>query len=84
MKIFKRTVDKQIKKWTDEECLMNFLKFFQRVSFSTQFIQDDDGIITHETLTMVCGDKVVVSAPQELDWPVKPIDVPSEFEVRTH
>ena len=74
---------KMLNKWTDEECLENFVQFFSRVKFITQFIPDDDGVITHEKLIMVCGDKALTSNAQELEWPVKFCSA-EDLEVKVH
>lgn len=84
MNIFKKTtqnIDKGLKTWTDEECLRAFEKFLSsRVGIVTQFVKDDDGLITHETITVVCGDKIIVSEPQELEWPLQLMPFPEEHK----
>ena len=74
----KTTIEDGLKTWTDEECLINFSKFFERVSMTTQFIQDSDGLLTHQVLTTACGDKFMASAPQELEWPLQPMPFPRD------
>lgn len=76
-----KPLEKQIETWTDEECLYNFTKFFGRVNMSTEFIQDEEGVITHEILHMFCGNKLISSGPQQLEWPVKPLALPEDFQV---
>lgn len=72
------TIEEGLKSWTDEECLANFSKFFTRVSMTTQFVQDDDGLLTHQILTTACGDKYMASSPQELEWPLQPMPFPED------
>lgn len=77
-------IEESLETWTDEECLEQFSKFLERVGFSTQFIQDDEGLMTHQILTMQCGDKIVVSEPQELEWPLQPLPMPEAFRGKTN
>jgi hypothetical protein len=84
MGIFKKTIDSQIEKWTDEEVLFNFSKFFDRVGISTKFVQDEDGLLTHQVLTMICGEKAIMSEPQKLEWPLQPLPMPEAFEGKIH
>jgi len=74
-----KTKDKlleKIAKWSAEECLMNFSKFFTRVNLSTEFVQDDEGLIVAEVLIMNVDDKKIVSDPQPLEWPLLPAPLP--------
>lgn len=73
-------LEKKIAEWSDEECLLNFGKFFERVSVTTQFIQDPQGLLTHQIITMVCGDKILLSEPSELEWPLQPLPMPEAFK----
>lgn len=73
-------IDKKIKEWDDEECLYNFSKFFERVGITTQFVQNDDGLLTHQVLTMQCGDKIIVSDPHELEWPLQLMPMPEALK----
>lgn len=75
-------LEKKIEKWTDEEVLLEFGKFFERVSVKSQFIQNQDGLLTHQIMTMVCGDKILLSEPQELEWPLQPMPMPEAFQGR--
>jgi hypothetical protein len=68
----------KIEKWDDEECLFNFSRFFNRVGISTEFIQDEDGLIVAQMLIMNCGDKIIRSEPQLLEWPLQPASVDEE------
>ncbi len=83
MSIFTKTVNtdltKQIEDWNDEQTLFNFSKFLEKVGISSQFIQDDEGLITHQVMTIQCGDKIIVSEPQELEWPLQPLPMPEAF-----
>lgn len=74
------TIENGLKDWTDEECLQNFSKFFGRVTLTTQFLQDEDGLLTHQVLVTSCGDKMLASAPQELGWPLQPAAFPEEHK----
>lgn len=73
-------IDKKLEKWTDEECLENFAKFLDRVGISANFIQTEEGILTHQVLIIQCGDEVVVSDPMPMDWPLQPLPMPDTFK----
>lgn len=72
------TIEEGLKNWTDEECLTELSKFFTRVSINTQFLQNDEGLLTHQILTTACGDKYMASSPQELEWPLQPVPLSEE------
>lgn len=76
------TLDDYIDIWDDEECLTNFAKFFKRVSAVNDLLQDEDGIITHEVLQFICGDKIVASKPRQLEWPLVPLEFPEDEELK--
>jgi len=75
-------IDKKLEEWDDEKTLENFMKFFDRVDVGTQFIQNDDGLLVAQVVVFRCGEKVVVSDPRELEWPLQPMPVPESFEGR--
>lgn len=76
----KNIIDKRINDWTDEECLIEFSKFLERVGISTQFVQNEDDLFTHQVLTISCGDKIILSDPQELEWPLQMLPMPEAFK----
>lgn len=80
--MFKDKLEKKITNWTDEECLEHFSQFFERVGVTVQFIESEEGMFTHQLLTIRCGDKVIVSEPQQLEWPLQLMDLPEAFEGR--
>lgn len=69
---------------TDEEVLTEWAKFMGRVGISSQFIQNEDGLITHQVMVITCGDKMVVSDPQALEWPLQPMPRPEALGGRAH
>lgn len=75
----------KLEEWSDEQCLMAFGGFLKRVSIATKLVGEDDDVFTHQVIYLVCGDKVVSSDPQELDWPVSFIPgLTKEQGVTTH
>lgn len=75
------TLEEQIETWSDEECLENFSKFLDRVTISSDFLQDEEGeMYTHEQLVVSCGDKFFTSDPQEMDWPLQMLPMPEAFK----
>ena len=76
----KTKLEKKIEKWSDEECLEEFSKFLTRVGISSSFIQTEEGLLTHQMIVIRCGDKVITSDPQELDWPLQALPVPDAFK----
>lgn len=78
------SLEKKIEKWSDEEVLMNFGKFFERVQVKSQFVQNAEGLLTHQIMTMVCGDKILLSEPMELEWPLQPMPMPEAFKDKLH
>ncbi len=73
-------IDKKLMEWDDEECLNQFSKFLDRVGISSQFIQNDEGLLTHQLMLITCGEKVIVSEPLALEWPLQPLPMPEAFE----
>ena len=65
-----------ISEWSDEECLAVFSSFFERINLSSQFIENDDGLLTHQVMTIQCGDKIIVSDPSQFDWPLQVLPRP--------
>lgn len=80
-KTFEQKLDEKLISWDDEECLFNFTKFLERVGISTDFVQDDDGMIVGQTLTMNSGLKAIISEPQALPWPLQPVPFPDDEEL---
>ncbi len=78
----KDKLQEKIEAWSDEDCLFEFSKFFTRVGLSTEFIQDSEGLIVAQVLKMNVGNAVIVSAPQELEWPLQPVPLPDTEEVK--
>lgn len=64
--------EKKMAKWTDKQCLENFLLMLERVEINTFFLENDDGVIVSETLVCQCGEEVVQSEPVVLSTPVIP------------
>lgn len=81
-KSFDERLDVKLETWDDEECLFNFSKFFERVGLSTEFVQDDDGLIVGQVLIMNVGTKVIRSSPQQLEWPLQPVAFPDDDELK--
>lgn len=63
-------IDEQLHDWSDTELLQNLVKFMDRASVSTIFVQDDDGVIRGQIISLVCGDKVLNSPPVQLMYPM--------------
>lgn len=76
-----KKIEKLLDKMTDEECLIAFAMFLAtRVSITTEFVQGEEGVITHEALIMCVNDKMVQSDPRPLNWPLQPIPMPEAFK----
>lgn len=73
-------IDTLLSQWTDEEVLENIAKFLDRVSISNQFASDEDGLVTHQVLTIQCGEHGIFSEPQELGWPLQRLPMPEAFK----
>lgn len=79
---------KNLKKWkkllekmTDEEVLAStYLTLATRVDIATEFVQNEEGALTHETLILKCGDKVFTSEPQPFEWPLQMLPVPEALK----
>lgn len=72
--VSKTTLKQAIKEWDDEELLSMFGLFLDRVEVSSTFLRDGpDGVLTHEALVFQANDKVLISDPRELDWPLMPV-----------
>lgn len=70
---------------TDEQVLLVFSKFLTRVSMSTEFIQDpEDDLFTHQMMLIACGDKIIGSEPEEMEWPLQMLPIPEAFEGKLH
>lgn len=82
MKFFKKTptIEDMVDTYEDEALLVEFVKFLERIDISTQFIQDSDGLLTHQVLFIKCGDKTTNSDPMQLDWPLQPLPMPEAFK----
>lgn len=78
----KLSITDNIATWSDEEVLLNLAPFFDRVSIGVDFMEDDDGLLTHQVLAIVCGDKVIASEMKELDWPLMKMPIPEAFKGR--
>lgn len=76
-----KKIEKMLDVWNDRECLEEFSKFLSRVHIATEFTQDEDGFVTHQILHMGCGDSLISSSPQELEWPLVPASLPKEAGV---
>lgn len=72
--------DKLLNDWSDEECLTNFTKFLDRVGLSTQFIETEEGLLTHQLLAIQCGESIIVSDPEELEWPLQRMPMPEALK----
>lgn len=62
--------------WSDEETLREFFKFFPRVSITTEMLENDEGAVVAQSMVVMSGNKIIMSAPQPLDWPLMPIPAP--------
>lgn len=71
-------IDEMINEWDDEEVLINFGKFLDRVRIGTTFIENDEGAIIGQGISLVCGDKAVMSEPNPLDWPLQRVPLPED------
>ncbi len=71
--VSKTALKKAIKEWDDEELMQMFALFLERVDVSSTFLRNEDGMLTHEALVFQSEDKVLISDPRELDWPLMPV-----------
>ena len=68
-----------IDEWDDEECLKAIIRFFPRIEIGSELVQNKEtGLITHQIMTIQCGDKGTFSEPLALEWPLQPADLPEE------
>lgn len=67
-----------IDKWTDEEVLENFFKFYPRVQQINELIENEDGAVVAQVLITMAGNKITFSEPQALDWPLMPVPSPDD------
>lgn len=65
-----------IDKWDDEETLRQFFKFFPRVTISTEMLENDAGAVVAQAMVVMSGNKIIMSEPQPLDWPLMPVPAP--------
>ena len=69
---------KKIKNMKDEECLTTFVEFLQsgRIALGTEFLLND-GVFTHQVMTITCGNLELASSPVELEVPLVPASASS-------
>ena len=72
-------IEDQIDSWSDEECLKEMSKFLDRVDVTTKFVENQDGLITHQFVVLLCGDKAIASEPSEFEWPLQRMPMPEAF-----
>ena len=75
-----KIIESNIDDWSDEEALFVISKFLQRVVIHTEFVQEEDGLIANSVVVLNSGDKVIVSQPMPLAWPMQPMPIPDAFE----
>lgn len=75
-------ISKLLETGSDEEILKEFGVFLDKVNISCQFVQSEDGLLTHQVLAMVCGDKVILSEPMALEWPLQALPIPESLQGR--
>lgn len=64
----------KLNKMSDEKVLQTFIEMLEtRVSITTGFAKTDpdEPNLTHQFLTITCGDLNVTSQPEELDVPLR-------------
>jgi hypothetical protein len=69
-----------IDKWSDEEVLENFFKFFPRVTQVNELLENDEGATVAQVLITMAGNKITFSEPQALEWPLMPVPKPEDSE----
>lgn len=59
---------------SDEECMEVFLELLaKRVTINTGFVFDDEEkTLTHQILSITCGELQSVSTPEKLEVPLRP------------
>lgn len=72
---FEGTMDTVLNDFSDEEVLIMFNNLVEtRLALETRFLAEEDSdIITHQVLTVSCGDMAVISDPAELEFPVQAV-----------
>ncbi len=70
----KKNKQKSIDKMTDEECLQKFIELMEeRVTLNTNFvIEQETGHITHQILSVECGEYRSHSQPEPLEVVLRP------------
>lgn len=62
----------KLSKMSDEQALAKFIEFLEtRVSVTTGFGQNEDGILTSQFLAIRCGELEVISQPEMLQIPLR-------------
>lgn len=56
---------------TDEECMEITSEMLTRVGIHTEFIQNEDELITHQVLVLKSGTIYITSDPQPLEFPLR-------------
>lgn len=79
-KTFEDKLINKIKEGSGEEVLELFSLFLDDVSTTTQFLQNEDGLLTGQVVIFRCEDKVIISDPQELEWPLQPMPMPEALK----
>jgi hypothetical protein len=74
------TIEDGVNTWSDEECLSQLSKFLDRVTVTTKFVENEDGLITHQFVAIICGDKLLASEPSEFEWPLQRLPMPEAFQ----
>lgn len=64
-------LDEIIEESEDYELLEKFMRFLPRVNISTHALEDEHGFITHEYLSLQCGEYVIKSPPIPYQWPME-------------
>ena len=72
------------KKNKNEEALRKLVALLDDIEITTQFIQDDDGLIRTHVLNITAGDKILSSNPIELQWPMQVMPLPEAFKGKVH
>lgn len=68
------------KKDKSEEALRKLVELLDYIEITTQFIQDEDGVIRSHILNITAGSKVLSSNPIELQWPMQVMPLPEAFK----
>lgn len=63
----------KIKEWSDEKCLAKAIELIEdRVTISTAFVANDEGVLTHQVLVLTSGEYSTESGPAPLEVPLIP------------